>query len=223
MGENANGVPEGALVWIFGYGSLIWRPDFPAIARQPARIRGWKRRFWQGSTDHRGVPEAPGRVVTLLPAPPTSWCHGMAYALPPDGSHAVLAHLDHRERGGYERHRVELHFESGEREGPAGGRAQGLLYIATPANPNWLGPAPLERIARQIARSRGPSGHNLEYLLRLAESLRAMGATDPHVEALVHLVHREPGPQSLRSSSRSSPSCEGPLPPGPIIPPIIPR
>src|SRR5690606_19916645 len=65
--------------WIFAYGSLLWRPDFPYNQRRRAAVRGWRRRFWQASPDHRGRPEAPGRVVTLI-AEADALCHGLAFA-----------------------------------------------------------------------------------------------------------------------------------------------
>jgi len=67
-------------LWIFGYGSLVWRPSFPHRERRPAILSGFARRFWQGSTDHRGVPGAPGRVVTLV-AEAGAECWGMVYAV----------------------------------------------------------------------------------------------------------------------------------------------
>lgn len=173
--------------WVFGYGSLIWRAEFPHSERQGALLRGWARRFWQGSTDHRGVPGAPGRVVTLE-AVAEAHCFGVAYRVADERTVEVLMGLDHRERGGYERLRLELSFADG-------GAASGLVYVATPANPNYLGPAPLEEIAAQVARARGPSGPNTEYVLRLAASLRELGAEDEHVFALERLVRAAAGPE----------------------------
>lgn len=171
-------------LWIFGYGSLVWRPDIPHDERRPAWIRGFARRFWQGSTDHRGVPEAPGRVVTLVRAE-AARCWGAAYRVAAGERDAVLDRLDHREQGGYERLDVSIHFEAGAPQ------TDGLVYVATERNRNYLGPAPLDTIARQVRKARGPSGANLEYVLRLADSLREMDASDPHVFALEALLRQE--------------------------------
>lgn len=160
-------------LWIFGYGSLVWRPEFPYAERRPAAIGGWARRFWQGSTDHRGVPGAPGRVVTLVEAPDER-CWGMAFLVTEADAGPVLDGLFIRERGGYTHHEVALAFQGG-------GGATGLVFIATEGNPNYLGPAHPEEIAAQVAGSTGPSGPNDEYVLRLAEALRDIQADDPHV------------------------------------------
>ena len=162
-------------LWVFGYGSLVWRPAFAYAERRPAYLHGFVRRFWQGSTDHRGVPEAPGRVVTLA-AEVGARCWGMAYRVADEDAEAVMGALDHRESGGYERRQVVLHAaDTGE---PL---AEGYVYFATAANPNYLGDAPMAEIAAQVRRSHGPSGANLEYVLRLAASLREHGAEDEHV------------------------------------------
>jgi len=167
-------------LWIFGYGSLVWRPAFPFAELRPARLPGWSRRFWQGSTDHRGIPGAPGRVVTLVPDP-SSECWGVAYRVHSVDGDQVLAQLDHREKGGYDRLEVDLH-------GRTEASFRGVTYLATPENPNYLGPAPLAEIAVQVRRSRGPSGANLEYVTRLAEALRELEAVDDHVFALAALL-----------------------------------
>ena len=161
-----------AQVWLFGYGSLIYKADFAYVERRPARIRDWSRRFWQGSHDHRGTPEAPGRVLTLVPDP-GAVCAGMAYLITPQ----VFDHLDHREKNGYLRHTTTLEFNDGS-------TAQGLLYIASASNAAWLGPAPEAEIARHVATAVGPSGRNRDYLTHLADALRELGEDDAHVFAI---------------------------------------
>ena len=183
-------------VWIFGYGSLVWRPAFSHSERRPAYVRGWSRRFWQGSTDHRGVPGAPGRVVTLVRgADPGEACWGMAYRVETGAADGILAGLDHREKGGYQRFEVDLCFaEDGVPEDGAPAKPQpGLMYVAGADNVEYLGRADVPSIARQISRSHGPSGSNVEYVLRLAPSLRDMGARDEHVFEVEAALRGETG------------------------------
>jgi len=172
-------------VWLFGYGSLIYKADFTYLERRPASIRHWVRRFWQGSHDHRGTLEAPGRVVTLIPQT-DAVCVGMAYLIAPE----ALAHLDVREKNGYLRFVTPLSLDDGR-------EPEGLVYIATEENAAFLGAASERDIAEHIARSTGPSGPNRDYLLQLADALHQLDAEDPHVFAiereLVRLIKQTGG------------------------------
>jgi cation transport regulator ChaC len=159
--------------WVFGYGSLIYKVDFPYLEREVATLRGWERRFWQGSHDHRGTPDAPGRVVTLVRAP-AALCRGVAYRV----DEAVFDHLDHREKNGYERHRTRLYLDHREET------ITGTFYVAAAGNPAFLGGGDDMDLARHIAASHGPSGSNADYLLQLADALRALGEHDEHVMTL---------------------------------------
>lgn len=168
-------------LWVFGYGSLIFKADFPYQDRRTAHIHGWARRFWQGSHDHRGTPANPGRVVTLIPQA-GSLCAGIAYRI----GRAVLEQLDFREKNGYLRVAEKLSFGDG-------GAATGLVYVATADNAAYLGAAPEAEIARQIATAHGPSGSNRGYLLALADALRQLGEHDSHVFAIErHLLGLAP-------------------------------
>lgn len=161
--------------WVFGYGSLIWKQDFPFIEARPARIFGWVRRFWQGSHDHRGVLNNPGRVVTLVGSP-EAVCHGRAFLV----DAAVFEHLDHREKNGYERLDLIIRFDDGE--------SSGFTYVAPQDNKAFLGDAPIEEMVHQILRCSGASGSNTDYLLRLARALRELGVDDPHVFELERVL-----------------------------------
>ncbi len=154
--------------WVFGYGSLIWKQDFPFLASRRARLDKWVRRFWQGSHDHRGVADDPGRVVTLIQST-TEVCHGRAFLVDSD----TLSYLDHREKNGYERHELPMYFVDGQ--------ATGITYIAPTDNFAFLGDAPLEEMVEQILRCEGESGTNVEYVLELAQALRRLDVDDPHV------------------------------------------
>ena len=161
-----------AEIWLFGYGSLIHKVDFPIIDKRDAYINDWQRRFWQGSHDHRGTPDKPGRVLTLVESE-GAICHGVAYRV----SAEVFDFLDHREKNCYLRHEVTIHFSATESK-------TGLIYIADKDNEAYLGPASEREIAQHIAISKGPSGPNPDYVIDLANALRSKGVTDNHVFAV---------------------------------------
>jgi len=156
-------------VWLFGYGSLIYLVDFPYLESRPASIEGWSRRFWQGSHDHRGTVENPGRVVTLIEKP-GEICGGLAFRV----EAGVFAQLDEREKNGYLRVATEITFDDGS-------TATGLTYLASADNEAYLGEAGEYEIAQHICAARGPSGTNSDYLLELALALRELGLQDDHV------------------------------------------
>ncbi|KDO21136.1 hypothetical protein SPRG_12917 [Saprolegnia parasitica CBS 223.65] len=174
-------------MWIFGYGSIVWKTDFPVEDTMFGYVDGWHRRFWQGSPDHRGVPGALGRVVTLIKdadmAPFASldrhasrcaptW--GRIYKVPADEVPEILAQLDHREKAGYDRAEVDVHCTDGVVR-------SALVFIATPDNSDFLGPAPLDIMAHEIRTRVGPSGPNLEYFEKLCQCMRDIHVEDPHL------------------------------------------
>jgi len=158
-------------LWVFGYGSLVWKPGFQHGRILVGKVNGFARRFWQGNETHRGVPGAPGRVATLIEeAGAETW--GVAMELTGD---EALDYLNNREMtlGGYIQKITLFHtVESQHPPFPV------LVFVATPKSSYWLGPADPHIIADQVIRSAGPSGHNVEYVLRLADWVHQML---PHV------------------------------------------
>jgi cation transport protein ChaC len=166
-------------MWIFAYGSLIFRPAFCYLERRRAFVEGWSRRFWQGSPDHRGVPDAPGCVVTLLPDP-EGFCGGCAFRIDPAQSDGILRAIDAREQAGFSRQHLPLLSAPGEEP-----FAHGITWVAAPHNPHFLGPLPEPDIAEVIANRSGPSGPNREYAMELVLALRELDIIDTHVETIV--------------------------------------
>lgn len=114
-------------------------------------------------------------MVTLVPSPGEQ-CWGVAYRVEPERHGEVLERLDHRESGGFERLDLEVRFADAARP-----PRTAIVYVAGEGNPNYLGPASPTAIVAQVRTSHGPSGANAEYVLRLAEALRELGAEDSHV------------------------------------------
>lgn len=206
---------EDICIYVFGYGSLIWRPGFPYLRKFDGYIKGWRRVFWQGSTDHRGTPEAPGRVVTLIKDPNAeTW--GTVFCIPDEEAATILKNLDYREKGGYIREEADVYIHG--RDTPV--VTKSILYIASEKNTNFLGESPVDEIAHQIYKSVGPSGPNVDYLLNLADSMRKMNAIDDHITALESLVlefvkasplshHTHPSLLTLHQKTLSSENSDG--------------
>lgn len=161
-------VKEKGSLWIFGYGSLVWKPNFAYKSSKVGYIKGYKRRFWHGDDFYRGDKKKPGRVVTLIEDQEAcTW--GVAYEVNGPQIEESLRYLNIRESvmGGYVTEVVDF---TPREKGQSSLLA--LVYIATSDNPIYLGPAPDKEIAAQIAICRGNSGLNMEYLVRLAEFMR---------------------------------------------------
>jgi cation transport protein ChaC len=174
-------------VWLFGYGSLIWRPDLPFRERRAARVTGWARRFWQASWDHRGTPESPGRVVTLVESPGAIlW--GMAYAIAAADWPDVLATLEHREKAGYRRLSLVAGLAASAHAADTVTDVSVEIFIGGSDRSEFIGPEPLATTAAIVRHSHGPSGPNTTYVLELERALIAMGVHDPDVTSLADLI-----------------------------------
>lgn len=154
-------------MWIFGYGSLMFRVDFPYEEKLTGYITGFQRKFYQYSIDHRGTPERPGRVVTLLQGEPDARVYGIAYRIKDENTTEVITHLDQREGCGYDRKEVTFHPTQTDRE-----PFEIVVYLGNESNPQYAGTASLAEIAGEIATSVGATGLNTEYIFSLANVMR---------------------------------------------------
>ncbi|KAG8986396.1 hypothetical protein FRB94_003447 [Tulasnella sp. JGI-2019a] len=182
---------------VFGYGSLIWKPPQHTVHRIPGFLKGYVRRFAQSSWDHRGTPENPGRVVTLIhsddwqkfsslndPFPEDDIVWGVAYTIDPTYAVEVKAYLDDREKAGYTEETVDIWgIVDGKEEVVV---SQATIYVGKINNPDFVGSEPIDQLARHIHSSEGPSGKNKDYFYELARAVRELApeSSDSHLTAL---------------------------------------
>jgi cation transport protein ChaC len=172
--------------WVFGYGSLMWRPGFPYVERAAATLHGRRRAFCIYSVHHRGAPERKGLVLGLAAGGAT---RGTAYRVADADWPQTYAYL--REREQPTETYVEAHVTVRRADGR---RLQALTFLSDKAHPQWAGVLSLERQAELISGAVGLSGRNVDYLADLVEHLRAEGIRDRSMETLLAMVEaREAG------------------------------
>jgi len=166
--------------WVFGYGSLMWRPGFAFVERAPAILHGRRRAFCIYSVHHRGTPRRPGLVLGLAPG---GSVRGVAYRIAPRDWSEVRAYLREREQP------TETYMEALVRLRLIGrGPVLAVTYLSDPHHPQWAGALSLEAQARLIAGARGLSGANIDYLRDLVAHLRAEGLHDEGMGRLLERV-----------------------------------
>ena len=166
--------------WVFGYGSLMWRPGFAYVERQSATLHGRRRAFCIYSVHHRGTYERPGLVLGLAPG---GAVRGAAYRVAEQDWAETYAYLREREQP------TETYVESSANVRLGDGRrVETLVFLSDTAHPQWAGALSLERQAELIAGATGLSGKNVDYLRDLVEHLRAQGVHDVVMTRLLALV-----------------------------------
>ena len=168
-------------VWVFGYASLIWRPEFDAVERRPARVAGWHRCLRMHSRINRGTPERPGLVFALVNG---GACRGFVYRLPPHDLAGQFRRLWAREMpiGVYDPRWLQAQTP----EGPVAA----LAFTLSRRSPQWTGHIPDAQMVDILRHARGRFGSTLEYLEQTAQALREHGVRDREIERLVHLARR---------------------------------
>jgi len=167
-------------LWVFGYGSLMWRPGFAYAERQPATLAGRRRAFCIYSVHHRGTYERPGLVLGLAPG---GSVRGVAYRISRRRWKEVYAYLVEREQP------TETYVEARRNVRLADGRrVETLVFLSDIRHPQWAGVLSQERQAELISSGTGLSGRNIDYLRDLVEHLREMGMRDRSMERLLMLV-----------------------------------
>lgn len=175
--------------WVFGYGSLMWRPGFPFIDRRTAVLHGRRRAFCIYSVHHRGTYERPGLVLGLAPG---GAVRGMAYRVAAAQWDEVYAYLREREQP------TETYFETWrEVKIDGNGKASALVFLSDMKHSQWAGALTLEQQAELIAGATGLSGPNIDYLRDLVLHLREDGVRDLAMEKLLKMVESLESPSPL--------------------------
>jgi len=164
-------------LWVFGYGSLIWRPGFPFQERAKARLAGFHRSLCIHSHVHRGTPERPGLVFGLDRG---GSCVGMAFRVSEADREATVAYLRERELVTNVYREVTLPVRLLD-----GRPVRALAYVVDRGHAQYAGRLGIDEAAALVARSHGQSGANVDYVRSALTEIEALGLRDPWLSAVV--------------------------------------
>jgi cation transport protein ChaC len=171
-------------VWVFGYGSLMWRPGFDFVDRRIARLHGYHRHFCVWSHRYRGSPKVPGLVLGLDRG---GSCRGVAYRIAPERADEVLAYLHEREMitGIYRPSRLSMTVTDD--QGTID-RITAQTYVVDRAHPQYAGTLSRAELAALVIQGVGTAGPCRDYLVNTVEHLREMAIPDRRLERMLALV-----------------------------------
>jgi len=180
-------------LWVFGYGSLMWRPGFEFLEQRPARLNGAHRALCVISHFHRGTPERPGLVLGLDRG---GACRGMAFRVSGKNREQVIQYLREREQVTsvyLEKYRL-VDLLDGDRQ-----RVSAVCYLVDRGHAQYSGALSLEEQLTYVKRGHGKSGNNPDYVLATVEALKGLGIRDRGLEWLADKLKSE-RPFTLRDA-----------------------
>ncbi|MBL8642510.1 MAG: gamma-glutamylcyclotransferase [Rhodospirillaceae bacterium] len=166
--------------WVFGYGSLMWRPGFDYVERGLALLNGFSRDMCLISIHYRGTKEKPGMVCGLSPG---GACQGVAFRIAPEHVGRVVDYLDERELISYiyiPRH-VPVVLDTGV-------TVIARAYVADAAHEQFAGGWSEEKKIAHVAQGVGSEGSSVDYLANIVAHLRELNISDPNLESLLEKV-----------------------------------
>src|SRR4051794_3862655 len=170
-------------LWVFGYGSLMWRPGFEFIEQVQARLIGEHRALCVYSFDHRGTPEKPGLVLGLDRG---GACRGIAFRVAARRRAATVDYLRGREQttNVYREVMRSVWLENEGRQ-----RVSALTFVVDRGHVQYAGRLSLADQLRHVLQGHGRSGNNRDYVLSTVKSIKAQGFRDPQLHRLAEMLH----------------------------------
>lgn len=165
-------------LWVFGYGSLMWRPGFDFTERRAGLIRGYHRSLCVYSFHHRGTPQQPGLVMGLDRG---GSCRGAAFRVPSERRDDTIAYLREREQvtSVYLERYAATTLDNGE-------IVSAVTYVVNRTHEQYAGRLNVDDVVSIVQRSKGVSGYNPDYVRNTQSHLVEMGVRDPWLEAIVN-------------------------------------